>query len=320
MALALSGQGVPVFPVHPIGAGTAAKAPATPRGFYDATTDATIITAWWEDRSYGVAIVPQSVGLVVIDIDIKGKHDGVMSWRAWCSSADIDPENHPHTLRTPSGGLHLYYVAPAGDPIAAQNGLLPGVDVRGMGGYVLVHSGVSDEPYEILQPKAWRASSWHVLPVDLPRVSGDADRVLISESDAGSWLAALSAAVPLSSGMSEAIGAEIGLSVADVATGGRHEAGLKLVSELIHRGREGQLNLDMALGLARTAWLDLGDGGELQERSLEWDAIVLWALSADKQHSTADEVAAVKQGYCTQCASNRQGRVRSEDGSPGVPY
>jgi hypothetical protein len=91
------------------------------------------IKAWWEcDPSAMIGIVtavsPFS-GVLIIDIDTKpGKPNG------WVSISDLVKEYGPlpETMRviTPSGGMHLYYAMPEGEPrVRFRVGWLPGVDI-----------------------------------------------------------------------------------------------------------------------------------------------------------------------------------------------
>ena len=65
-ALSYAARGWRVFPCLP-----GSKAPATSRGFYDATTDERIIRAWWQERpTLNVAVwTGTTSGIYVIDVD-----------------------------------------------------------------------------------------------------------------------------------------------------------------------------------------------------------------------------------------------------------
>ena len=68
----------------------------------------------------------------VVDLDVKPGVDGLASISAL-------GQDLPETLivHTPSGGLHLYFQKPAGVYVPSRRAVLPGVDVRGEGGYVV---------------------------------------------------------------------------------------------------------------------------------------------------------------------------------------
>jgi len=92
---------------------------------------------------------------VVIDLDthsplpddwrLPGVHDGrdVLALLAeW--AAQLWPVTY--TVKTPTGGLHLYYTTPDGPEIRNSAGKIgPLIDVRGGGGYVLAAGSVLDE-------------------------------------------------------------------------------------------------------------------------------------------------------------------------------
>jgi hypothetical protein len=135
--------GFAIFPCKPD-----RKEPATTHGCKDATREAAQILACWSEHpelNVAVATGKQS-GIVVIDID--DHRGGLESLRA----LERRYGDLPGTLSsvTPSGGSHYYFRHP-GENVAILNAvdLVPGVDVRGDGGYVLIPpSKVSGNPYE----------------------------------------------------------------------------------------------------------------------------------------------------------------------------
>lgn len=129
-AHAYARQGYRVFPLR---AGD--KRPAVRGGYKIATTDPNRIDAWTRQPSLerGNIGLATGSGLVVIDVDPR-------------NGGELDP-SWPETLtvRTPSGGWHLYYAAPEGGPIrsSADGRIARGVDVRAEGGYVVAPGSVS---------------------------------------------------------------------------------------------------------------------------------------------------------------------------------
>lgn len=132
LALHYAKHGWPVFRLAP---GT--KSPlAASRGFKDATFDTSIIEQWWTevpDANIGIATGARA-GLLVIDVDPR-KTD---SWRASLQELALPPT---FTVRTASGGFHLYF-AFAGKDITIGANLLPGIDWRCNGGYVVAVGSV----------------------------------------------------------------------------------------------------------------------------------------------------------------------------------
>lgn len=137
-------RGWSVFPVRKN------KTPYTPNGFHNATTDLNVITRWWQeypDANVGIATGSMSHGLTVIDIDIddsKGIH-GDESFQDWCDEEGVFIDSL--TAVTGRGGKHLYFTSTY--PYGNKTGCLPGVDIRGEGGYVIAPPSIHENgnPY-----------------------------------------------------------------------------------------------------------------------------------------------------------------------------
>ena len=115
-----------------------AKHPLTPGGIKAASTEADQVRDWWQHWPWaGVGLVTGArSGLVVVDID--PAHGGSQSLAALRDGGT----ELPRTLyaRT-GGGWHLFYARPDA-PVANATGRLgarelPGIDLRGDGGYVV---------------------------------------------------------------------------------------------------------------------------------------------------------------------------------------
>lgn len=126
LALGYAAEGQPVFPCQQEG-----KQPATRNGFKDATLDEDLITRWWEISDYNIGL-PTGIIFDAIDVDGLEGSDALEEW-ADGAPASIHRLLTPRVL-TPSGGYHIY-IAPTGQGNRA--GMLPHVDYRGVGGYVL---------------------------------------------------------------------------------------------------------------------------------------------------------------------------------------
>jgi len=133
---------------------TCAKTPLTRHGFKDASTDERRVREWWEkwpDANVGV-VTGEPSGLIVLDLDRKGAHDGVEIAR---SRFDFEPEGYPH-VRTGGGGIHVLFKWP-GSPVGNRTGtgsLAPCVEVKGDGGYIVAPPSIheSGRRYEWVQP------------------------------------------------------------------------------------------------------------------------------------------------------------------------
>lgn len=143
------------WPVFPLRAGQ--KRPASRNGFKDATTNPDRIHAWWTrhpDHNLGL---PTGHTFDVIDID---PPNGVHSYLQLLDLGVI-PDAHGQ-VTTASGGTHLY-VKPTGKGNTA--GTRPGIDYRGIGGYVVA-------PPSTLGPPG-RAWTWTHRPSPLITQTGD---------------------------------------------------------------------------------------------------------------------------------------------------
>jgi hypothetical protein len=113
-----------VFPLYP-----GEKTPLTRHGFKDATADPEQVRVWWTSWPSANIGLPTGKRFEVIDIDVP---TGMNTWPSLRDS-DAMPDMHG-LVCTASGGLHAYVLPMAGGNLA---GLLPGIDYRGAGGYVV---------------------------------------------------------------------------------------------------------------------------------------------------------------------------------------
>ena len=154
-ALEYARIGMAVFPVNSL------KKPYIPNGFLKATTDEAQIETWWHkwpEANIGIATGKLSNGICVIDLDLdeeKGKN-GIKTLREWEALHGTFP---PSWLAiTGRGGWHYYFRAD--EEVKCRINMLPGIDIRGDGGYVVappsIHSNGNQyrwsknlSPYEI---------------------------------------------------------------------------------------------------------------------------------------------------------------------------
>lgn len=141
-ALWYATNGIAVFPIQPR---DKKPFPGT-RGFKDATTDPAAVRRWWAHTPNANIGVPTGIRFDVIDVDGR---DGYFAL-ADLKDADILPPILGK-VQTPRGGRHLY-VPKSGDGNAA--GVWPGVDYRGIGGYVVAPPsiGATGRRYDWLAP------------------------------------------------------------------------------------------------------------------------------------------------------------------------
>lgn len=108
---------------------------------------------WQEDdysSSTGYGILTEKADLIVIDCDVKGDVDGLDSFLDLCYRNNYDPDKHTLSVDTPSGGRHYYFLAHqryesgASRIRSSVSKILPGVDVRADGGYIVGFGSVID--------------------------------------------------------------------------------------------------------------------------------------------------------------------------------
>jgi hypothetical protein len=163
-ALDAASRGWRVFPLVPGG-----KRPAVRDWETRATTDPDRIVKAWSVAPFNVGIATGPSGLAVVDLD-RPKHPGDLPPARWADlgvedGADVlavlcrrHGEPFPgdtYTVRTGSGGTHLYFAAPEGEPLRntagdSARGLGWKVDTRAVGGLVVgAGSTFEGKPYAV---------------------------------------------------------------------------------------------------------------------------------------------------------------------------
>ena len=140
------------------------KKPLIPNGCRGATTDREKIHQWWHDNPYAnVAIATgRKSQLVVIDIDCKNGKDGLTSLdEAYAEFLEFDAHRQLVAV-TPTNGFHLYYQWDERVPVTVAAGVLPGIDIRGEGGYVLA------PPSSFNIEGKWSKYRWHDRSLPVP--------------------------------------------------------------------------------------------------------------------------------------------------------
>ncbi len=219
-ALVYAEKGWAVFPCHTVTDGRCScgkpdcdspgKHPRTEHGFKDATPDREVIEAWWErwpDSNIAVATGKVS-GIVVLDLDRHGEADGVKAIKA---NYEL-PADTPCQL-TGGGGLHYFFKCPEGG-FPCKMGILPGVEVKGDGGYVILHPSLhlSGRRYE-----------WKLEPSKVPLLP------------VPNWVADLCTR-PLALGGQGAVNGLIGELLVGVDEGNRNKAAAVLVGHWLAKG------------------------------------------------------------------------------------
>jgi hypothetical protein len=121
-----------------------------------ATRDEAVIVRRWRARPWNVAIACGPSNLVVLDLDDAHGQEPPEPWGGARHGRDVlgrlaaaAGEPYPSrtlVVRTPSGGVHLYFRAPPGNQLRNTVGRLGWrVDSRGAGGYVVAAGSVRPE-------------------------------------------------------------------------------------------------------------------------------------------------------------------------------
>jgi hypothetical protein len=147
-ALVYASWGWKVFPLWPTGHQifnrrtgettiATGKEPATTHGFKDATTDSVDIRNWWSKTFPNNCNIGLATGHLFDVIDVDPDKGGAQSLYEQLavqhhSTRKIKPCHG--LVSTSSAGLHLYVKATGKGNFA---GLYPGIDYRGLGGYVV---------------------------------------------------------------------------------------------------------------------------------------------------------------------------------------
>ena len=152
-ALKLAQEGFRVLPLRPNG-----KVPLLGHGHKDATALTTNIAAWWRRWPNANVGVVTGGTFFVVDIDVKNGLDGELTWSRVQQSLGKAPTTR--TVLTPHGGRHLYFGSSAVRVQCSVGRLGDGIDIRGIGGFV-VAAGVIDgrnygtQPHPIAAAPPW---------------------------------------------------------------------------------------------------------------------------------------------------------------------
>ena len=129
-ALSYARIGWPVFPLKPGG-----KTPIVEHWREQASTDENVVRAWWAATPHANIGAPTGLRFDVVDIDAPAGYESWQHLRAgWLESgASV---NLLGCTATGGGGRHLLVEANPFAPNGAN--FLPGLDYRGLGGYVVL--------------------------------------------------------------------------------------------------------------------------------------------------------------------------------------
>lgn len=132
-ARAFAHSGIPIFPCASGG-----KRPLTHAGFHEASCDTSQVRTWWArfpGANIGMPTGSES-GIDVVDVDVTGTDSGFAAFERASVAGLVEGELA--RVRTPSGGLHVYFPAIAARPQRCWQAAAAHIDFRGNGGYVVV--------------------------------------------------------------------------------------------------------------------------------------------------------------------------------------
>lgn len=161
-AAVYAAAGVPVFPCTPGG-----KRPLTEHGFHDATLDLAQVGRWWERFPAANIGIPTGHVVEVLDIDVHATGTGYPTLRTLYQEGLI--RGWGQAVRSPSGGLHLYYPADVSEQRRSWSRGRAHVDFRGVGGYIIAPPSTitterGDRGYKVI------ARGQYPRPVDAERI------------------------------------------------------------------------------------------------------------------------------------------------------
>lgn len=139
------------------------KIPLTSHGLKDATQEPEIIKSWWSKwprANIGIATGKKSGGLFVIDCDIDEGKNGIQALSEW----ELDNDFLPETACSLTGRGGRHYLFRSEKEVKNKTGFIPGVDLRGEGGYIVAPPSIHENG---------KAYSWQT----------DPRRVQIAEAD-----------------------------------------------------------------------------------------------------------------------------------------
>lgn len=130
--------------------------PRTANGLYDATVREERIIRWWEEDPQALIGIRtgEESGFWVVDVDMTNGRDGLAALTDhFRSGFDLDLEKNLWQ-KTATDGFHFCFKYDDDRPIGCGCDFLPGVDVRGDGGYILA------APSSMKVGNEWKQFKW----------------------------------------------------------------------------------------------------------------------------------------------------------------
>jgi hypothetical protein len=206
-------------------------------------------------------------GIVVLDFDVVGLSESLDEWETWMD-ADWRPPADTLVASTPSGGRHFYYAFPRNvTTIRSRNRVLPGLDIKADGGYVVV-------PYHVDEERRWVRPQ---APVDMP------GRMV-------EWLTT----APGSGGSGASVGHGQGYDYEKFLSDGCPEGSREeFFNDLIFRLRRRNTSWEDAYTIVRRAWR-MADQPPVAKWEWPWNAVMyklqrVWATVVPADTATPEQ-------------------------------
>lgn len=257
-------------------------------GIYHASTSPRLITDWWTaDPAANIGVATgRASQLAVVDLDVKNGNNGMAVLSSFLHEHRLDwPKGGP-VAATPSGGQHCWLWWPWTDyAVPERPGILPGVDIKGDGGLVVVPPSM-----QLVQPLARPGDQRgaEAVPVGYRWVAGCPCQMAVVPRWMPSWMSCAPA-----TGKHEAGGPEPDLDAGQimetgVPVGERNRTLYRLACSLYRRQGTTGPNASWVVDQVRRAW-QAGD-----TTGMPWREILVICESARRfiERQVANEEAA----------------------------
>jgi hypothetical protein len=139
-----------------------------------ASSEPEMVRGWWRAAPHANIGVATGGGLAVLDFDVKGGNDGLEQFTRMSFENMLEPVLYETVAATPNDGWHVWLRS---FEVRPRVGIMPGVDVKSNGGYVVV------PPSGLLMPRLESGGqrgverivpyTWHTgCPCDAPSAPG----------------------------------------------------------------------------------------------------------------------------------------------------
>jgi hypothetical protein len=134
------------------------------------TLDPQVVADWYAQYECSYLVDTGRSGVFAVDLDVPPA--GPSGLEVWADTIP-DTDSTPMRVRTPGGGLHLYYRAPVGEPLTVHKHIHGHpIDVRGDGGHVYAPGSVVLDPRGVPELRGYELVVGLVPVSRLPELPG----------------------------------------------------------------------------------------------------------------------------------------------------